>query len=106
MKVTKLKRDDIVFIKTGKDKGKTGKVLKIFPREGSAIVEGVNFTKKHRRRTREDQQGGIIKRESPIRLSNLMFYCPRCTRPTRLGVVKMEDGTFSRFCKKCNETIG
>ena len=101
-----IRKNDMVMIITGKDKGKTGKVLKIFPRQRRAIVEGLNLIKKHARRTREDQQGGIIHRESPLDVSNLMFYCPRCSRATRTGITILKDGSKNRFCKKCNELIG
>lgn len=89
----------------GRDRGKTGKVLKVFPDENRAIVEGINFVKKAMRRTREEQQGGIIQKEAPITLSNLAIFCKGCNRATRVGITVLSDGTKSRYCKKCNEVI-
>lgn len=102
---TGIKKGDMVTTLAGKDKGKSGKVLKVFHQEGRAVVEGINFVKKHMRKTRQDQQGGIIQRESPIHISNLAVICKSCNRPTRLGVTTLSDGTKSRFCKRCKEII-
>lgn len=101
----KIRKNDTVMVITGKDKGKTGKVLKIFKVESRVIVEGVNFVKKHMRKRSQEQQGGIVQTESPIQISNLAIYCKSCTRPTRAGLTVLSDGTKSRFCKKCKEVI-
>ncbi|MFH1407022.1 MAG: 50S ribosomal protein L24 [Candidatus Omnitrophota bacterium] len=100
-----IKKNDIVFITTGKDKGKKGKVLFVNPANGRALVEGTNYAKKATRRTREDQKGGIITKEASIDLSNLLVVCPRCSRPTRIGQSVLADGTKSRMCKKCKELL-
>jgi len=89
----------------GRDKGKKGKVLTVFPSSGRAVVEGVNFAKKHMRRTKEDQQGGIIQKESSINLSNLALLCKGCNRATRVGISVLSDGTKARYCKKCKEVV-
>ena len=104
-KRVKIRKGDTVTALAGKDKGKTGKVLRIFPQKGTAIVEGVNFVKKCTRKTRQDQQGGIIQRENPIRISKLSIHCKSCNRPTRVGLSLLSDGTKSRFCKKCKEMV-
>lgn len=101
----KIKRDDTVQVIKGKDNGKKGKVLKILPKESRAIVEGINLVKKHRRKTQQDQQAGIVSIEAPISLANLMFFCKHCNRPTRLGFTTLKDGTKSRFCKVCKEVL-
>lgn len=101
----KIKRGDTVQVIKGKDRGKKGKVLKLIPEENRAIVEGINLIKKHKRRTREDEQAGIVTLEAPIHLSNLMFFCKHCNRTTRVGFTILKDGTKSRFCKKCKELI-
>lgn len=101
----KIRKNDTVMVIAGKDKGKTGKVLKVFPELGKAIVEGVNFVKKHMRRTREEQQGGVIQKEALIQLSNLAIFCKGCNRPTRVGVKVLADGSKSRYCKKCEEPV-
>lgn len=103
--MVRIKKNDTVMVRTGRDRGKTGKVLRVFPKEHRAIVEGINFVKKHMRRTREEQQGGIIQKETPINLSNLAIFCKGCNRPTRVGVKMLSDGGKSRYCKKCNEVI-
>ena len=101
----KIKKNDTVVVIAGKDKGKAGKVLKVFRTDSKVIVEGVNFVKKHVRRTKEDQQGGVIHRESPVHISNLLIFCKRCNRGTKVGFSILKDGTKSRFCKKCNEVF-
>ena len=98
----KVRRDDIVCIIAGKDKGKTGKVLKVFPSTGRLIVEGLNMAKKHMKKTSQDQQGGIISKENPMNISNVALFCQRCNRPTRPKVAMISDGTKSRICRKCD----
>lgn len=99
----KLRKNDIVKVMAGKDKGKSGKILQIFPAESKAIVEGINYVKKHRRRSQQDQTGGIIHKEAPIHLSKLAIVCSRCNRPARIGITVLTDGTKSRYCKRCEE---
>lgn len=101
----RIKKNDTVMIMAGKDRGKKGKVLRILPTTSRAIVEGLNMVKKHVRRSREDQQGGIIQVEQPLALSKVMLFCSRCDRPTRVGFLKQTDGTKARYCKKCQEVI-
>ena len=80
-------------------------MLKVFISNGRAIVEGINLVKKHKRKTREDEKGGIVPIEMPISLSNLMLYCKNCNRGRRVGFTILKDGTKSRFCKDCKEAI-
>lgn len=101
----KIRKGDTVGVIKGKDVGKKGKVLSVNPQEGRAIVGGINLIKKHRRQTRQDQQGGIVSIEAPINLANLMLICKNCNRPARIGFKVLTDGTKSRFCKSCNEVI-
>lgn len=103
--MSKIKKNDTVVVLAGKDKGKNGKVLHIFPNRQRAIVEGVNMVKKATRKTREDQQGGIIHKESTISLSNLAIFCKGCNRPTKIGNEVLGDGTKTRFCKRCKEVF-
>jgi len=100
-----IRKNDMVQVVGGRDKGKKGKVLKVLPSAGRAIVEGVNYVKKHTRRTREDQQGGILKRESPIHSSNLMIFCAQCNRTTRVAKTQMADGKRLRVCRRCKEPV-
>ena len=101
----KIRKGDTVEVIKGKDRGKKGKVLKVLPLNGRAIVEGINLVKKHKRRTREDEKGGIIPIEMPISLTNLMLFCKNCNCGRRVGFTILKDGTKSRFCKECKEAI-
>ena len=101
----KIRRNDIVQVISGRDGGKKGKVLRLFPLEKRAIVEGINLVKKHQRRTQQDQQARITQIPSSIDLSNLMLVCKNCNKPTRVGRVILSDGTSSRICKKCKEPV-
>jgi len=103
--MAKIKKNDTVKILIGKDRGKSGKVLTVFPKTERVLVQGLNLVKKHTRRTREDQQGGIVQRESPVDISNLMVVCQKCGKPTRIGFNRLSDGTKVRICKKCKELI-
>jgi len=104
--MSRLKRNDMVKVLSGKDRGKTGKILAVFPKKERALVEGVNFVKRHTRQTRQDTKGGIIQKESPIRLSNLMMVCKHCNKPAKVGFRLMKDGSSrARVCKKCGEVI-
>jgi LSU ribosomal protein L24P len=101
----KLKTGDDVFVITGKDKGKSGKILKVFPKEERAIVEGINKIKKHLKPTPRNPQGGIIEIFGKIHISNLMLICPKCKRPTRVGIKILEDKRKIRYCKKCGDFV-
>lgn len=103
--MSRVKKDDVVMVISGKDRGKKGKVLKTYPSEKKVIVEGVNFTKKHQRPTNQYREGGIIERESPIYVSKVLVVCPNCDKPTRIAHKKLEDGSKVRACKKCGEII-
>ena len=103
--MAKIKKNDIVKILTGKDSGKTGKVFAVLSKGERAMVQGLNLVTKHTKRTREDQQGGIIKKESPVHISNLMVICQKCGNATRTGFSTLSDGTKVRICKKCKELL-
>jgi large subunit ribosomal protein L24 len=98
-----IKKNDTVMVTAGKEKGKTGKVLRILPKKDRAVVEKVNFIKRHMRPGAHSRQGGIIEKENPINISNLMVVCGKCTDPTRVGRKVLEDGSRVRYCKKCDE---
>jgi large subunit ribosomal protein L24 len=103
--MNKIKKNDTVYVLTGRDKGKTGKVFMVFPDRRRALVEGINYVKKHARKTSKDQQGGIVQKESSIDLSNLALFCKTCSKPSRFGINVLADGTKSRYCKRCKEVI-
>ncbi|MBN2144882.1 MAG: 50S ribosomal protein L24 [Candidatus Aureabacteria bacterium] len=105
MVVTKLKKNDEIRVIAGKDKGKTGKILKIFKETNRVLVQGINFIKKHKKPTQNDRQGGIVQEERPIHLSKVMLLCSSCKKPTRVGRKFMESGEKIRFCKMCNADL-
>ncbi|MBW2066542.1 MAG: 50S ribosomal protein L24 [Deltaproteobacteria bacterium] len=100
-----IKKNDKVMVIAGKEKGKIGTVLKVDERKGRAIVEKVNMVKRHARPGGKSAQGGIIEKEAPIHISDLMIMCDRCTEPTRIGKKILEDGSRVRVCKKCGELL-
>lgn len=101
----RIKKGDNVLVIAGKDNGKKGKVLRVLPKEGRVVVEGVNRVKKHQKPTRALPQGGINKIESPLNMSNVMLVCGRCNKPTRVGVKVLDNKEKVRYCKKCGEVI-
>lgn len=101
----KLKKNDLIQVIKGDDKGKKGKVLKILPGAKRVIVEGVNLVKKHKRKTQQDQQGGIVSIELPINIANIMILCKRCNQPVRVGFKTLNDGSKYRICKGCAEAL-
>jgi len=100
-----VKKGDTVYVLSGKDSGKKGKVLKVFPDTKMVLVEGVNITTKHQKPKNRYQQGGIIHQESPVFSSKVMLVCERCKKPTRIGKKILENGQKARMCKKCDEII-
>ena len=100
-----LKTNDQVEVITGKDKGRVGKILKVIRKDDSALVEKINMIKRHTKPNAANQQGGIIEKEAPIHVSNLMLVCPKCSKTVRVKRRTLEDGTKVRICKKCDETI-
>jgi large subunit ribosomal protein L24 len=104
-KKARIKTGDTVIVVTGKDAGTRGRVIAVIPDKNRVLVEGVNFVKKHARRTREDRQGGIHELEASIDLSNAMLVCPKCKQPTRVGQIVLADGSKVRSCKMCGEVV-
>ena len=105
MKNNHIKKDDKVIVIAGNDKGKKGKVLSVDHEAGRVIVEGVNIATKHRKPRRQGEQGGIIKQEAALNMSNVMHICKKCGKPTRIGYTVLKDGSKVRVCKKCNENF-
>ncbi|MHB1399512.1 MAG: 50S ribosomal protein L24 [Trichloromonadaceae bacterium] len=100
-----VKKNDMVMIIAGKDKGKSGKVSKVFPEKGRLCVENLNVVKRHTRPSRTNNEGGIVEKEAAFDASNVLLLCGSCNKPTRTGIRVLEDGSKSRFCKKCNEIV-
>ncbi len=102
----KIKKNDIVFVSQGKDKGKTGKVLKVIPEKKRVIVEKTNFIKEFIRRDQsKNVSGGIMEKEGPIHISNLMVYCSECGQGVRVRTKILGDGSKSRVCSKCDISL-
>ena len=100
-----VKTGDEVKVISGKDKGKTGKVLQVSPSEGKVIVEGCNMVTKHVKAKRQGQLSGIVKAEGALYACKVMHICDKCGQPTRIARKVMEDGSIVRVCKKCNEVL-
>ena len=104
MNTLHVKTGDNVMIISGKDKGQTGKVLQVSPKEGKVIVEGRNMVTKHVEPRRQGEQGGIVKAEGAIYACKVMPVCPKCGKPTRVGV-SVKDSKNVRVCKKCGAEL-
>ena len=101
----KIRKNDTVLVVAGRDRGKKGKVRFAYPKKEQLLVEGINFIKRHTRARGAVRQAGIIEREAPIQVSNVMLLCSRCNRPTRVGFHFLEDGRKVRICRSCHEVI-
>jgi large subunit ribosomal protein L24 len=99
-----VRKGDFVTVLSGDDKGRKGKVLKVFSDEGRLIVEGICVAKKHARPTQKMPQGGTIDKELPLPISKVMLLCPACKKPTRITHIETANG-YARVCKNCNEVI-
>ncbi len=100
----KIKKGDTVVVLTGRDKGKSGEVIRVMPKENRALVRGVNQVKRHQRQT-QTQEGGIVVKEAPVHLSNLALADPTDGKPTRVGFRFQDDGTKVRFAKRSGDLI-
>ncbi len=98
--MTKIKKNDQVLITKGKDRGKKGKVLEVFPKEGKLMVEGANLRKKHVRPKRGGEKGQVIETPAALFMANVKLICPKCSQPARVGVKIIENKKY-RLCKKC-----
>lgn len=101
----RIRHNDTVEVLSGEDRGKKGRVLAVFPGRSRAIVEGVNFIKRHTKPNRSNPQGGIVEKEAPVHLSNLMLICPKCNTRAKFRVDTIEGGTRARICRSCGEVI-
>ena len=104
----KIKKGDTVVVMRGKEKGKTGEVIRVLREKNRVVVKDVNLVKKHVKEIPNVREGGIYEFEAPIHISNVMLVCPKCGKPTRVGfrVVQERDALRKyRFCKKCGENI-
>jgi large subunit ribosomal protein L24 len=100
-----IRKNDTVLVIAGREKGKRGKVLFVLPARERVIVEHVNMVKRHQRPTQKLRQGGIIEREAPLHVSNLMLVCSKCDKPTRIGMQVLADDRRARACRRCREIV-
>ena len=105
MKKMSIRKDDMVVVLSGKDKGKQGKILEVMPKEGKVVVEKINVVSRHTKPRRQGDQGGILKKEAPIYACKVQRVCPKCGKPTRAAHKLMDGGKKVRICKKCGAEI-
>lgn len=103
--MNKIKRDDTVLIIAGKDRGKQGQVRRVLRAENRVVVQGVNMIKRHQKPQTHGTQAGIIEREAPISVANVMLVCKSCRKPARVGFGVRPDGVKARLCRACGEFI-
>lgn len=101
----KLKKDDIVQVISGREKGKRGKILSLIPQENRLLVEKLNMYKRHTKGDGKTQQGGIVEREGKMNISNVQLFCDKCGKGVRVKRKKLEDGKRVRVCVKCNDVM-
>ena len=99
-----IRKNDSVIVIAGRERGKTGKVLRVIPERGVAFIERINLVKRHSR-ARGQKQGGILEKEAPIQASNLMVMCDKCNAPVRVGRKVLADGTKVRVCRRCGDPL-
>jgi large subunit ribosomal protein L24 len=102
----KVKKNDTVMVVIGRDRGKTGKVLRVMADEGLVLVERLNMVKRHLKPRGMQAPGGIVEKEAPIDISNVMLMCDRCNAPVRVGRRQLADGKRERVCRRCGEVLG
>lgn len=101
----KIKKNDTVLVIAGKEKGKRGRVLSVYPAKNMLLIEKINMIKRHMKPSKKYTHGGIIEKEAPLHISNVILICPKCDKPTKIGNTYLENNKKVRSCKKCNEVI-
>ncbi len=105
LRKSRIRKGDTVVVVSGRERGKSGKVLSVDRRAGKVVVEKLNIIKRHTKPNQKAKQGGILEREAPLQISNVMFLCPVTQKPTRIGIRTLEDGRRVRVSKKSNEIV-
>jgi large subunit ribosomal protein L24 len=100
-----IRKNDSVMVITGKERGKTGKVLRVLPDKDAIIIERINLVKRHSKPRGPQQPGGIVEKEASIHVSNLMIMCDKCNAPVRIGTKTLSDGKKIRICRRCGEAL-
>jgi large subunit ribosomal protein L24 len=101
----RIKKNDNVMVITGRERGKTGKVLRVLPAKQRALIERLNLVKRHQKPRGPQSPSGIVEKEAPIHLSNLMIMCDKCNAPVRMGKRLLEDGRSVRVCRRCGDQL-
>jgi large subunit ribosomal protein L24 len=101
----RLKKNDLVEVITGKEKGKTGKILKVVREKNLVLIEKINIIKRHTRPSPQSGQGGIVEKEAPLHVSKVMLICPKCATATRFRLTVTGEGKKARVCRKCKELV-
>ena len=104
-KTSRIRKNDTVMVITGREKGKTGKVLRVLRDRNRVIIERLHMVKRHQKPRGQQSPGGVIEKEASIDLSNVMIMCDRCNAPARIGGRRLEDGSAVRVCRRCGEAI-
>jgi len=102
----KVRKNDTVMVIAGRERGKTGKVMRVLPEDGRILIERVNLVKRHSKARGPGSPGGIVEKEAPIDISNVMIMCDRCNAPVRAGIKAAADGARTRACRRCGEALG
>jgi large subunit ribosomal protein L24 len=105
LRKSRIRKGDTVVVISGRERGKTGKVLSVDLGAGKVVVEKLNVIKRHTKPNQKAKQGGILEREAPLQISNVMYLCPVTQKPTRVGIRMLDDGRRVRFSKRSNETL-
>ena len=105
-RATEIRKGDMVQVIAGNDKGKVGKVIRVFPKRNRVLVEKVNFVKRHTRPRRQGQQGGILEKEASIHLSNVLLFDPKSDRGSRVRIERRDDGRVDRIAARSGESLG
>jgi large subunit ribosomal protein L24 len=105
LKKFKIKKGDQVMVISGREKGKTGKIMNVYASKEAMTIDKVNMVKRHQKPSAKYKHGGIIEKEAPIAVSNIMLLCEKCKGPVRVGSMTLEDGKKVRCCKKCGEVL-
>lgn len=100
-----IRKNDSVMVVAGRERGKTGKVLRVIPDKDAVVIERVNLVKRHSRPRGAQQPGGILEKEASIHISNLMLMCDKCNAPARVGKKLLPDGDKVRICRRCGEPL-
>jgi len=102
---SRIRKNDTVMVIAGKERGKTGKVLRIIGEKHRVVIERLNLVKRHQKSRGVQQPGGVVEKEASIELSNVMIMCDRCNAPARIGARRLDNGTRTRVCRRCGEVI-